>query len=336
VLKFMIRRARFEAMAGRLRPGLIDIQRQLLSMKCKATVNPTFIVLCAFLMPLGQALAQDLEPRRWTPLPSGLNVIGVGYVRTQGDVFFDPVLQIEDAEVDGHTVVLSYVHSFLVGKKLARFDMLLPWQNMRWTGLLDGAPATASRVGLADPWVRLSVILAGAPASGGSQDHSAKSNTVIGAAIAAQIPLGEYLDDRLLNLGQNRVVIRPQIGVLHTRGKWSYELTGSVFFYGNNDDFFGGSKLEKDPLYAVQAHIIRVFDKPGYWLALSAGYGRGGQATVDGIAKDNSKRLFLSALAFGVPVRKNQGVKFAYIRQRTNTSNDADTDSLAIAWSVLF
>ena len=180
------------------------------TMRQKASINSTFMILCVFLTPLGQALAQDLEPRRWTPLPPGLNVVGVGYVRTQGDVFFDPVLQVEDAEVDGHTVVLSYVRSFSIGKKLSRFDMLLPWQNMRWTGLLDGTPATASRVGRADPWVRLSVILAGAPASGNARHQSSKSNTIIGAAIAARIPLGEYFDDKLLNLGQNRVVIRPQ------------------------------------------------------------------------------------------------------------------------------
>lgn len=300
-----------------------------------AGINSMFIALCILLVPC-EALAQDLEPRRWTPLPPGLNVIGVGYVRTEGDVFFDPVLQIEDAEVGGHTVALSYVRSFAIGNKLARFDMMLPWQNMRWTGLLDGAPATASRVGLADPWVRLSVIFAGAPASGGSQNQSAGSNTIVGAAIAARIPLGEYHDDKLLNLGQNRAVIRPQLGVLHTRGKWSYELTGSVFFYGDNDDFFGGSKLEQDPLYAIQGHIIHVFDKPGYWAALSAAFGRGGPAKVDGNSVDNSRRLFLSSLALGVPIRKNQGIKFAYIRQRTNTTNDADTDSLTIAWSLFF
>lgn len=305
-------------------------------MKREATIYLTFIGMCIFLTPSDPALAQDLEPRRWTPLPVGLNVIGAGYVRTEGDLFLDPVLKIEDAEVDGHTVVLSYVRSFVISKKLARFDVLLPWQNIRWTGLLDGVPATASRVGLADPWVRLSVILAGAPKSGSKQNQPAMSNTIIGAAIAVGIPFGKYLDDKLLNLGQSRVVIRPQIGVLHTRGQWSYELTGSVFFYGDNDDFFGGSKLEQDPLHAMQAHLIRVFDKRGYWMALSAGYGWGGQVTVDGIAQDNSRRLFLSALAFGVPAGKNQGVKFAYIRNRTNISTDADTDSLAIAWSMLF
>jgi hypothetical protein len=164
----------------------------------------------------------------------------------------------------------------------------------------------------------------------------ASSNTVIGAAVSVSIPLGEYLDEKLLNLGQNRVVIRPQVGILHTRGKWSYELTASTFLYSDNDDFYGGSTLEQDPLYAVQGHLIRVFDKPGYWASLSAGYGWNGQSTVDGNRVDDSKRLFLSALSFGMPIGTTQGIKFAYVRGRTNTNKGSDTDSLAIGWSFRF
>jgi len=260
-----------------------------------------------------------------------MNVIGAGYAVSSGDVFFDPVLQVEDAEVEGHALAVSYVRSFAIADKLVRLDVVVPWQNARWTGLLDGAPATASRVGLSDPKIRLSVILAG-----GTPDKSSSSNTVVGAAVAVTLPGGEYLDDKLLNLGQNRVVIRPQIGVLHIRGKWSYELTGSTFFYGDNDEFLVSSKLEQDPLYAIQGHLIRVFDKPGYWVALSAGYGWKGQSTVDGSSVDDSKRLFLSALAFGVPIGATQGMKFAYIRSRTNTDSGSDTDSLLIGWSYRF
>ena len=291
-----------------------------------------FFPLACFLPGLAsQAFGQDLEPRRWTPLPPGLNVVGAGYVRTDGDVAFDPVLLIEDAEVGGHTAAVSYVRSFAIAGKPARLDLVVPWQNLTWTGLLDGATAEATRVGLADPKLRLSMILAG-----GLPDPTASSNTVFGAAIAISVPLGEYFEDKLLNLGQNRVVIRPQIGVLHTRGKWSYELTGSTFLYSDNDEFFGGSTLEQDPLYALQAHLIRTFNKPGYWAALSAGYGWNGRSTVDGSRADDSKRLFLSALAIGVPVGKRQGVKFAYVRGRTNTNKGADTDSLVIAWSHRF
>lgn len=296
----------------------------------------TFLAFCLLLVPLGQAFAQDLEPRRWTPLPPGLNVIGAGYAAVQGDVFFDPVLLVEDAEVDGHVAAISYVRSFSMARKLARLDVVVPWKNLRWSGLLDGAPATTSRVGLSDPNIRLSVILAGAPASGGPNNKLASSNTIIGAAVLVSIPLGEYLDQKLLNLGQNRVIIRPQVGILHTRGKWSYELTASTFLYGDNDDFYGGSTLEQDPLYAVQGHLIRVFDKPGYWASLSAGYGWNGQSTVDGNRVDDSKRLFLSALSFGMPIGTTQGIKFAYVRSRTNTNKGADTDSLAIGWSFRF
>jgi hypothetical protein len=302
-------------------------------MRGNSVAKTTLLVCCLLLMPLEYAIGQDLEPRRWTPIPPGMNVAGAAYAATTGDVSFDPVLRIEDAEVDGHTLAVSYVHSFAVAKKLARLDVIVPWQNVRWSGLLDGAPATASRVGLADPTVRLSVILAGAPASA---DSRASSSTVFGVAVAVSLPLGEYLDEKLLNLGQNRVVIRPQIGVLHTRGKWSYELTGSTFFFSDNDEFLVDSNLEQDPLYAIQGHLIRVFDKPGYWAALSAGYGWKGQSTLDGSPVDDSRRLFLTALAVGVPIGMKQGIKLAYIRSRTNTDMGADTDSLAIGWSYRF
>ena len=290
-----------------------------------------FILIGLLLLSFDPATAQDLEPRRWTVLPAGLTVGGAGYARLEGDVSFDPVLQIEDATVSGQALGLSYVRSFALGGKIARLDILVPWANMRWTGLLDGTPATASRVGLSDPNIRLSMILAG-----DKPDKLATSNTVIGAAVAINVPFGEYHEEKLLNLGRNRFFIRPQMGVLHTRGNWSYELTGSVFLYGDNDDFYGGSTLEQDPLFAIQTHLIYAFDKSGYWAALSAGYGWGGQSTVDGNKGDDGRRLFLSALAVGVPISKRQGIKLAYVRTRTNTSKGSDVDSLSLGWSYRF
>lgn len=294
------------------------------------------VAVCALLIMFNQANAQDLEPRRWTALPAGVNVVGAGYVGLRGDVLFDPVLKIEDADVSGHVVAVSYVRSFKIANKLARFDAVVPWKNMRWSGLLDGDPATAERVGLADPVVRFSVLLAGAPASGAPANDGKKSNTIFGVAVAISVPVGEYESDKLLNLGTNRYYIRPQLGVLHTRGKWSYELTGSTFIYTENDDFFGGSKLEQDPLYALQGHVIRVFDKPGYWVALSTGYGWKGDTVIDGVRSDNSQKRWLSSLAFGIPVGKKQGIKFSYLRDRTKTDTGTDVDSLAIGWSMIF
>ena len=279
----------------------------------------------------GQVAAQDLEPRRWTPLPPGINVIGAGVVGSQGDIFFDPALQIEDATVDAETIGLSYVHSLKIGNKLARLDVTVPWQHARYAGLLEGEPATAVRVGLMDPTVRLSVILAGE-----EPDPGAKSSTVVGAAIAVIAPLGEYSEQFLINLGQNRWVFRPQVGFVHTRGQWSYELTGSAFFFTDNDEFFNGSTRSQDPLFAVQGHVVYALKRRGHWAALSVGYGGNGQSIIDGNRVDDDQRLSLASLSYGMPLGTNQSLKFAIVRSRTNTGKGSDVDSLALAWSHRF
>lgn len=243
-----------------------------------------------------------------------MHVLSAGYGRTVGDLFLDPVLLVENAEIDVHSAELSYVHSFSIASKPLRFDALIPWLNARWKGLLDGAPASVTRVGFADPVIRLSVNLVGAPAVGPAELRkyvkSRPVNTVVGVAVAIALPLGEYLEDKLLNLGQNRLTVRPQVGVVHTRGPWSYELTGSAFFYSDNDECFNGNRLEQDPLYTVQSQLTREF-KPGLWASLSAGYGWKSRSKVNGERKNDERGIFLSTLSVGIPVGGKQGFKAA-------------------------
>ena len=78
----------------------------------------------------------------------------------------------------------------------------------------------------------------------------------MGVAVGFFVPLGEYFDDKLINLGNNRWAIRPQIGALHQHNKWQFETTGAVILYGNNDEFFPGSRLrEQDPLWSWQGPL---------------------------------------------------------------------------------
>ena len=113
----------------------------------------------------------------------------------------------------------------------------------------------------------------------------------MGAAIAVGVPLGEYYEDKLLNIGYNRFSIRPQIGVVHTEGPWSYELTGSIFFFTDNDDFYNNNTREQDPLYTLQTHLVYLF-KPGLWASFGAGYGWGGLSQVNGESKDDQVGQF--------------------------------------------
>jgi hypothetical protein len=303
---------------------------------CKSAV---VFILCMGFLSGEWAHCQDVEPRRWTPLPSGTSIVGTGYVKTSGNIALDPLLLLEDGKTEIDSLVFSYSRFFTLGERLARFDAVIPVHHATWVGLLDGTPAQVTREGIADPVFRLSINLLGAPVAGASQSPQGKTtrrvNTVVGAAIAVSVPVGDYLDDKLLNLGQNRYVIRPQIGVVHTRGPWSYELTGSTFFTTDNNSFFNGKKREQDPVFAVQSHLIRVF-QPGLWASLSGAYAWGGENTVDSVAKGDSRRGFLAAASVGFPVAHNQSVKFAYVASRKNADTGSDLDTLAIGWSMRF
>lgn len=285
------------------------------------------------------ASAGDIEPRRWTPLPVGMNVLGVGGIYTDGDIALDPVLEIEDATVEIKTAVASYLHAFDLAGKSARFDVRVPYQDARWEGLLDGQPASAERRGFADPRLRVSINFIGAPALKGKAYKTYRAahtvNTVVGAALSARLPLGEYKDDKLLNLGENRFVFRPQLGFVHTRGHWSYELTGSVFLYTDNDDFFDNNKREQDPLYALQTHITYIASRQ-WWVSVGAAHARGGKSKINGERKDDERRDLLYGISAGLPVGARSSVKVAYVGRRSSEDVGTDSDNLAFGYTLRF
>src|SRR5210317_2073509 len=259
--------------------------------------------LCVFLI-LGLPIlcfAQELEPRRWSHLPTGKNFVGGGYAYSEADIFLDPVLRIEDGEMEMHTWALKYIRTFELLQKSARIDFTQAYQDGRYTGLLNGVPTSIKRSGLADSVLRFAINLYGAPPLEGKKfaAYRAKANveTVFGTALVVQLPTGDYMDDKLINLGTNRFTFRPQLGVVHNRGKWSMELTGAVYLYTDNDDFFNGNKLEQDPYYAIQTHLIYAF-QPGFWASASAGYGHGGESKVNGEEKNDIRENLAWALSF--------------------------------------
>jgi hypothetical protein len=298
------------------------------------------ILLFIALVSIGdELLCQELEPRRWSHLPSGINFIGLGTAYTFGDINFNPVLRIEDTEVDSVATVAAYIRTFDWSGKSARIDVTLPYAQIHWEGLLDGEFASVRRQRFGDARLRLSVNLIGAPALRGKDFARFRASnpvtTVVGAAVAITVPTGEYRSDQLLNLGQNRWVVRPQLGMLHQRHKWQFELTGSVFLFGDNDDFLGGAVREQDPLWFIQGHVIHTF-KPGLWGSFSGGYGHGSRSTVSGLRTADDSRVRYWKLNLGVPINPRQGLRFSFAVGTTNTRSDADLNRIAVSWSMMF
>lgn len=283
--------------------------------------------------------AQELVPRRWSHLPIGVNFAGGGYAYTKADISFDPVLLIEDAELDLHTYPFKYIRTFEFVGKSARVDVLQSYQDARWGGLLDGVPTIVERSGWSDTGLRFAVNVLGAPPLSGAEFKKYRAETdcetIVGMGLVVQFPTGHYLEDKLLNLGSNRYTFRPQVGVTHTEGKWSTEATLSSWIYTDNDEFFDGNYLEQKPFYTVQGHVDYTF-RPGLWAGGGVGYGLGGESAVNGISKDDLRQNLVWGFSFGFPITPKWGVKIAYIGHRTLTSVGANSDNLVLATSVLW
>ena len=294
------------------------------------------LLLLSSLSPLG---AQELDPRRWSHLPINTNFFGSAYAYTKGDISFDPALLIEDAKVRLHTVALAYIRTFKLFGKTARLDVVQGWRDARWTGKLDGVDTTVNREGLTDTRLRFSMNLVGAPPLSGKEyaayRATTQTETIIGVALNVDLPTGQYKKDKLLNIGNNRFTISPQLGAVHTRGKWTFEGTATVDFYTDNNSFFNGNKREQDPFFSMQAHAIREFS-PGFWAAASLGYGNGGQSTVNGDKKDDQKEFVAWALSAGYPVTKRLSLKAAYIGTRRQRDSGLESDTLTIGFSTFW
>ena len=300
-------------------------------------MSPRSLVLLLICVSVSDLCAQDLEPRRWSHLPTNINIAGTGLVATDGDIHFDPVQRIEDAQFEMYSVAKNYVHSFEFLGKTSRLEFRVPYSMGRWEGVVNGNYVSTRRHGFSDPRARFAMNLIGAPPLKGAeylQYRAANTtNTVVGAALVVTLPLGEYNSQRLINLGGNRTVYRPQLGVLHIRGSWQFELTTTLSIFEDNDDFFGGTVIKQDPMWFFEGHIVRTFSK-GRWLGLSSGYSYDGESSVNGIAQNNDEHTRYLALSYGMPISKSQSIKLTYLNADTNVLIGNSLDSVILSWSV--
>ncbi len=275
-------------------------------------------MLCSamFLRLSSTAVSQELEIRRWNHLPIDRNFVTANFAHTSGYIAFDPVLQIDDAVVDLDTWLFGYIRTFELLDRTARIEVRQAWKEGTWSGLLAGVPTSVEREGLDDTFVRFAVNLLGAPPLAGNAYSAYRAHTevetIIGAALGVQLPTGQYMEDKLINLGSNRFTFRPQLGAQHKHYNWTFELTGTAFIHTDNDSFFNGNRLEQNPLYTVDGSIEYDFPS-GLWASVGAGIGVGGQSTVNGIEKEDYKRDVGWSISAGFPITRRLGFKATYV-----------------------
>jgi hypothetical protein len=274
--------------------------------------------------------AQDLEPRNYINLPVDQNFAGVGYAYSEGSLDAAPSVPLEDAELDVDSWVAAYARSLAIAGSSAKLDVVWGWQSVEGSAIFDGEFVEATREGYHDPRVRLGWNFFGAPAMGMAEFRSSEhSGLVIGGSLQVAVPIGSYNRDRLINSGANRWMVKPELGLSASAGRWDMDLAVSGRFFTDNDEFFGDVKLEQDPIYAVQAHLIYRLSR-GRWLSLNGNYFWGGRTTKNGVRGDDLQKNSRVGVTLSWPLNAQHSLKFlANTGTATRVGNDFDTYSVA-------
>ncbi len=276
------------------------------------------------------AIAQEIEPRAFSPSPVGVTFVLLGAGQSTGGILTDPSLPVDDVDAEINAGVLGFGHSFGLFGRLATAAIVQPYLDAQFTGTLDGEPAEAARSGIADTKLRFSVNLLGNPAMSPAEFAKRKPVTTIGASLSVSAPTGEYRGEKLINVGTNRWAIKPEIGVSHPVGRWHLEAAAGVWLFEDNPEFFGGKHREQDPLASVQAHVSYTF-RPRLWLSFDATFYEGGESTVDGVARDDRQSNSRYGLTLSLPVARGQSLKL-YWNDGATTRIGSDFSSYGIAW----
>ena len=274
--------------------------------------------------------AQELEPRLYANAPVGLNFAIAGYAYTTGGVVADPSVPLDNADIDVHSAVVAYAHSFAAWGRSAKFDAIGTYTTLSGRADVAGRVQTRDVSGWGDPRVRVSINLHGAPALRLPEMGRYRQDLIVGASLTAWVPVGQYDEQRLINIGTHRWSLKPEIGASQAIGPWIVELIGAAQFYEDNDEFFGNSTRTQEAVYSVQGGGIRLFSS-GAWLALFATYFTGGRTTVDGVRGADFKNNSRVGLTLSLPVNRNNSLKL-YANTGVSTRTGADFDAVGMAW----
>jgi len=280
--------------------------------------------------------AQDLEPRFLSSIPTGGNFVIASYGYSSGNILMDNTLPIEDLNATLNNFVLGYARSFKLFNRLTKFDVIIPYSFGKFDGVVSNIDSTTSRNGLADPLIRISMILVGAKPLGPANYFKYEPKKFkLGLSLRIRPPLGQYDPAKFINLGANRWAFKTALAASYTiKKKLTFEGHLISWFFTENKAFYNGNTIAQKPLVAAHVHISYVF-KPGLWIAVSAGTSGLGETIINDVEQDDLQRNSRFGAAFAFRINKHNALKIAFT-SGVSTRYGADFKTLIVAYQFMW
>jgi hypothetical protein len=281
------------------------------------------------------ALAVDDGARAYWKTKAGTKAVSFQYLQLDADGSssqqFAPDQYIyPSAGVEGSISILTWIEHFSLFGRAASYSINIAGGNVDLDMNANAAPAmllpaavvtgssfSQSSSGYADPSAQLVVNLIGTPRMKSNVDLLNYEPTfTLDVATFVGIPLGNYDDDKIVNLGLNRWYGRFAVPMKYHFGAFtpgymnSIELTPSIWVFEKNDDFLG-HELENDPLFQLEGHLTHDFTQTFYG-SLDALYRSGFESEVDGAEAGDDLEIGTLGFTLNYQLTGNAAVRTSY------------------------
>lgn len=282
-----------------------------------------------------QSLAQLPARFYWKSLSGGNAVPLIAQYISGNTNPFDPAHTVTagvDADFEATMALMGYARTFPLFNRSALAAIIVPMGRISGEVTVGGLTVfKESAEGFGDPMLEFNINLIGPPAQRGIPDVLRyEPGFSVDLLVDLALPIGEYDDDKQLNIGQNRWYGRIGFPVIWQLGSWvpgrrtTLEFLPAVWLFGENDDYVGQT-MKTDPMFQIDAHLTRDFTEH-FWGSLDAAWFYGGKPSINGIKGKELNNVGLG-LTLGYQINDNLGLTFGY----KSTIDDSDSDDLRMS-----
>jgi hypothetical protein len=265
---------------------------------------------------------------------------------------FDPSQFIyPNADTEANVMIANYARHLTLFNRASSFAVniaggsadldvntsLIPSQFLP-PGIAPGTTFSQSTSGFADPSVQLDVNLFGTSQLKSTVDLvNYEPKWTLDAAVLLAFPIGEYDDDKLVNMGLNRwygrvaFPFKYHFRVFSPGYMTSLEITPSVWLFAENDDFVG-QKLENDPMWQLEAHLTHDFTR-SFFGSLDLLYRGGFQSEINGVEVGDDLNIGNLGFTLNYQATDNLTIRTSY---SSNVFGDDDLDNSIIRIQVAY
>jgi len=270
--------------------------------KCNVLLKAGLFLLLMSLAMSGVAFGQT-DPRGAMPAPVGTAGLLTYYRHIEGHNQFDNNGNIVSKDYN-YTANISMLRPLYYGNVFGidyLANLIVPFGDKQVTkpGVID-----QRATGIGDP----QIIVGFWPLKNREKGLYLMPNLYVTA------PLGDYQNDRAVNMGANRWAVKPELNFTWRLKDWCMELQANVEFYSENSNYGASGKVsKKDPVAYITTHVTYDINK-SIWVGVSGWWGWGGRTTNNDVISTDEMSTGTGMLSFNYKITDNWSILANYAR----------------------